>query len=144
MGWFSLRVDGPLAGSVSDLAYSLAAIAGPDPPSSTFVDEPRSPFAGPLDRDFQDRVAGWKDLGGLPVDPRVREVVDSQRRVFEALGCIVEEAEPDFSGAVEIFQVLRCWQVYLAITGQPLGGRKKAARTGEGLSGRAMALGGLR
>ena len=123
MGWSSLSVYGPMARSVSDLAYFLAAIAGPDPRSSTFVDEPGSRFAGPLDRDFKGvRVAWWKDLGGLPVDPRVREVVDSQWQVFESLGCIVEETEPDFSGAVEIFQVLRSWQVYLAITGLPLGG----------------------
>jgi len=30
------------------------------------------------------RVAWWRDLGGLPVDARVRQVVDDQRRRFEA------------------------------------------------------------
>jgi amidase len=37
-------------------------------------------------------------------------VVNAQRRVFESLGCIIEEAEPDFAGADEVFKVLRYWQ----------------------------------
>jgi amidase len=53
------------------------------------------------------RVAWWRDLGGLPVDPRVRAVVDSQRRIFESLGCIVEEAEPRFAGFDAVFKTLR-------------------------------------
>ncbi|HEU0293546.1 MAG TPA: amidase family protein, partial [Anaerolineales bacterium] len=35
--------------------------------------------------------------------------VDSTRAVFESLGCIVEEAEPDFSDADEIFKAWRAW-----------------------------------
>ncbi len=34
-------------------------------------------------------------------------VVDANRSVFEALGCVVEEAEPDFAGVDEAFPVLR-------------------------------------
>jgi amidase len=41
------------------------------------------------------------------VDPRVREIVNAQRPVFESLGCIVDEAEPDFTGADEVFKTLR-------------------------------------
>jgi len=52
-------------------------------------------------------VAWSKNLGGLPVDPRVTAVLEKQRKVFEGLGCIVEEAEPDLTGADEVFQVLR-------------------------------------
>jgi amidase len=126
MGWSSLSVDGPLARSVADLAFFLAALAGPDSRSSIFIDEPGTRFAAPLGRDFKGvRVAWWKDLGGLPVDPRVKEVVNSQRRVFESLGCVVEEAEPDFSGAEEVFQTLRSWQMYLTLTALPGGDVRK-------------------
>ena len=41
------------------------------------------------------------------MDPRVTAVLERQRKVFTDLGCIVEEAEPDFSGATEAFETLR-------------------------------------
>ncbi len=67
-------------------------------------------FARPLDRDFKGvRVAWFKDLGGVPFDPRVREIVDGHRKTFESLGCIVEQAEPDFSPAEVSFRILRAW-----------------------------------
>jgi amidase len=34
-------------------------------------------------------------------------VIDANRRVFESLGCTVEEAEPDFAGVDEAFPALR-------------------------------------
>jgi amidase len=52
-------------------------------------------------------VAWSRNLGGLPVDTRVTRVLEAQRKVFESLGCVVEPAEPDLSGADEAFQVLR-------------------------------------
>ena len=60
------------------------------------------------DRSFNGvRVAWFKDLGGAPFDPRVRAVVDGHRKTFESLGCIVEQAEPDFAPAEVAFRVLR-------------------------------------
>jgi amidase len=53
-------------------------------------------------------------LGGLPVDPRVTAVIEAQRSTFEALGCLVEDAEPDFSDADEVFKVWRAWRFALA------------------------------
>jgi len=35
--------------------------------------------------------------------------VDGQRNTFESLGCIVEQAEPDFTNAELAFRVLRDW-----------------------------------
>src|SRR5262249_30246067 len=75
--------------------------------------EDGSRFARPLQRDFKGvRVAWFKDLGGVPFDRRVREVVDSRRKTFESLGCTVEQAEPDFAGADEAFRVLRALAFY--------------------------------
>jgi amidase len=50
----------------------------------------------------------FKDLG-LPWEPDVTSAVKAQRKVFESLGCIVEEAEPDFLDAEECFMTLRHW-----------------------------------
>jgi amidase len=67
-------------------------------------------LAGPLERDFRGvRVAWFRDLGGVPFEGRVRAVVDGHRKTFEALGCVVEEAEPEFGLAEESFRVLRAW-----------------------------------
>jgi len=108
MGWSTLSVDGPMARTVADLALFLSALAGPDPRSPIALAEAGSRFALPLGRDFKGvRVAWWKDLGGLPVHPQVAAIVNAQRRVFDSLGCVVEEAEPDFADADVIFKVLR-------------------------------------
>ena len=107
-GGSTLSVDGPMARSVADVALLLSAIAGPDRRSPLALNDAGIGFARPLDRDVKGvRVAWWKDLDGLPVDARVREVVNAQRRTFESLGCIVEDAEPDLTGADEVFRTLR-------------------------------------
>jgi amidase len=108
LGWSPLSVDGPMARTVADVALFLNAIAGPDSRSPLAIAEPGTRFGGPLGRDFKGvRVAWWKDLGGLPFDPAVTRVVNAQRARFEALGCRVEDAEPDFTGADEAFKTLR-------------------------------------
>jgi len=106
--WNTLSVLGPLARTVSDCALLFGAMAGPDPRSPTSIDEPGRAFLAPLRRDFRKvRVAWSRDLGGLPMDPRVTAVLERRKKTFSELGCIVEEAEPDFTGATESFETLR-------------------------------------
>jgi amidase len=110
LAWSPLAVEGPMARTVADTALLLSAVAGPDSRCPIAIAEPGERFAGPLDRDFKGvRVAWFRDLGGLPFDGRVWTAVDAQRKVFESLGCIVEQAEPDFSGADDVFKTLRAW-----------------------------------
>ena len=109
-GWSTLSTKGCLGRSVADLALALSTIAGPDPNTPLAIDEPGDRFARPLDRSFKGvRVAWFKDLGGVPFDPRVRTVIDAHRATFESLGCIVEPAEPDFSPAEISFRTIRAW-----------------------------------
>ncbi len=106
--WSPLAVSGPIARSVADVALFLSAIAGPDPRNPLSIDEDPAKFSAPLGRDFKGvRVAWWRGLGGIPFEPEVRRIVDGSRRVFEDLGCVVEEAEPDFAGVDEAFPLLR-------------------------------------
>jgi amidase len=115
-GWFPISVQGPMARTVQDLALMLTAVAGPDPRAPISIAEPGVLFARPLERDFKGvRIAWSRDLGGLPVDPRVTQVLESRRHVFEDLGCIVEEGQPDFSHADEIFKVWRAWAFELEL-----------------------------
>jgi amidase len=113
--WATLSVDGPMARNVADVALLLSAIAGADDRSPISIEERGEVFARPLDRNFKGvRVAWAKDLGGLPFDSRVKQAVNAQRKAFEALGCIVEEAEPDLSGADEVFKDFRAWSYSLS------------------------------
>ena len=106
--WAPLSVLGPMGRSVADVALFLSAIAGPDPRSPLSLAEDGARFRAPLDRDFKGvRVAWWQGLGGIPFEPDVRSVVDANRRVFETLGCLVEDAEPDFAGVDQAFAALR-------------------------------------
>jgi amidase len=94
--------------TVEDVALLLSAIAGPDPRSPISLNEPAAHFRDSLSRSFKGvRVAWFKDLGGIPYHPVIRRVVDSNRKAFESLGCIVEEAEPDFTGTNAAFKTIR-------------------------------------
>ena len=108
--WSTLSTSGCLGRSVADLALALSTIAGPDSRAPLSINEPGEHFARPLNRSFKGvRVAWFKDLGGVPFDPRVRAVVDAHRETFESLGCVVDQAEPDFAPAEIAFRVLRAW-----------------------------------
>jgi amidase len=112
--WFPLSVQGPMARTVEDVALLLSAMAGPDPRAPIAIAEAGDRFRAPLGRDFRGvRVAWSRDLGGLPIDRRVTAVLDAQRGTFEALGCIVEDGQPDFTEARAIFQVWRAWHYAL-------------------------------
>ena len=114
VAWFPIPVQGPMARTVQDVALMLSTIAGPDTRSPMAIAEPGSLFTRPLERDFKDVKIAWsKDLGELPVDSRVTQALENQRHIFEDLDCIVEEGQPDFRDADEIFKVWRAWSFEL-------------------------------
>jgi amidase len=128
--WSTLSVDGPMARTVADVALLLSAMAGPDPRSPIAMDEPGRRFAEPLARNCRGlRIAWWKDLGGVPVDRRVRDLVDAQRRVFESLGCIVEEAEPDFIDFDAVFKTIRALAFLTGVAPRIAGRRDQVKET---------------
>ncbi len=105
--WLGLSVKGPMARTVDDCAFLLSVIAGPDARDQLAYPVDPSTFRQPLGRDFKGVKVAWcPDLGGLPLDPRVRATLDAQRATFEALGCTVVDVAPDLSGAEEAFQLL--------------------------------------
>jgi amidase len=117
VGWFTLPVKGPMSRTVQDTALMLSAIAGPDHRSPIAISEPGSLFSQPLERNFEGvRVAWSRDLGGLPVAPRVTEVIEAQRQVFENLGCRIDNCEPDFTDADESFKIWRAWYFELVLS----------------------------
>ncbi len=106
--WNTLAVAGPMARTVEDVALFLSVLAGPDARDPIALDEAGAGFATIAERDFAGtRVAWGTDLGGLPVERAVSAVLASRRGVFDDMGCAVEEASPNLSGADEVFQTLR-------------------------------------
>ena len=117
VGWFHISVEGPMARTVQDTALMLSAIAGPDPRSPISITEPGNLFARSLERNFKDvRIAWSRDLGLLPVDSQVTEVIEKQRHVFRELGCVIDEGQPDFTDADEVFKIWRAWRLELALS----------------------------
>ena len=115
-GWGSLSVTGPMARTVEDLALYLSAMAGPDARDPLAIDEDGARFRISLARDFKGARIAWSpDMGGLAVDKRVSSIIDAQRAVFEQLGCIVENACPDFRDAHEVFMALRAFSFELQL-----------------------------
>jgi amidase len=110
VGWSTLSTDGPMGRTVDDVALQLSVMAGHDKRSPMSIPESGKGYAGSLQRDFKGvRIAWSKDLGGRPIDAENSRVTESQKHVFEDLGCIVEDAEPDLSSTDEIFQSLRAY-----------------------------------
>ena len=119
IGWFPISVQGAMGRTVEDVALQLSAIAGPDDRQPISIAEPASVFAAPLERDFQGVKIAWSpDFGDLPVDARVSSAIEAQRGTFEGLGCVVEDALPDFRDADEVFKAWRAWR--FASTYEPL------------------------
>ncbi|CAM3573256.1 amidase [Aeromicrobium ponti] len=111
-----LGVQGPIARSVDDAFFMMSVISGPDNRSPLSIEEPGEKFLEPVQPDLKGlRIAYSTDFGGiLPVEPEVRSNLEEQVKVFQDLGCQVEEACPDLHEAEEVFQVLRAWEFELS------------------------------
>jgi amidase len=111
--FFGFTVKGPMARSVADVAFLLSAMAGADARDPFCYPVDPSVFAKRLERSFKSTRLAWcLDLGGLPLDRRVKAVLETQRKTFIDLGCVVEEACPDLKGADEVFLTLRAWNYW--------------------------------
>ena len=106
--WETLSVLGPMGRNVSDVALLLSVMAGADPLDPISITESPERYREPLARDFKGARIAWSpDLGQFPVAPVVLSTLEGSLTHFTDLGCNVEPAHPDFSGAADIFQVLR-------------------------------------
>ena len=112
LAWQTFSVSGPVARNVRDCAFFMSVLAGPDERIPLSIDQPGSQFAQQLEgRNFQGvRVAMFRYMG-LPWEPEVKEAIRAQAKVFESIGCVVEEAEPDYRDANECFLAWRHWAI---------------------------------
>jgi amidase len=110
----TMGVIGPMARSVPDLALLLSVQAGYDARVPLSIAGDGAAFRAPPARDFKGtRIAWTGDYGGcIPYEAGVLDLCKSALKTFEAMGCIVEEAMPEFSMEAlwRAFLPLRAWQ----------------------------------
>jgi amidase len=110
----SMGVVGPMARNVADLALLLSVQAGYDARAPLSMTGDGAMFRGPLETDFRGKRIAWAGdfAGEVPYEPGVLEVCKAALKTFEAIGCVVEEARPDYSidAVWRAFVRLRAWQ----------------------------------
>ena len=88
-----LSQSGPMSRTVRDSALLLQVLAGHDRRDPGSLREVPADYLAAADRDVRGlRIAWSPDYGYAPVEPEVTEVTARAARVFEELGCSVEEA----------------------------------------------------
>lgn len=110
-------VSGPMARNVPDVALLLDAMSGVHTADCLSMPREAVPYLTAVEQALQQnkhalRVAFSPDLGVTPVDPEVASIVEKAAKQFEALGCTVEVAHPDFSDMEDIFQTNRAMLFY--------------------------------
>ena len=104
---------GPLARTVADAALMLSVMAGPDEMDRTSLPDAPADYVGRLGEGVRGlRVAFSPDLDTLRVDPDVAAVVRDATRVFETLGCAVEEVKTGFADSHEMIRMM--WNAHEA------------------------------
>ena len=104
----SLWVEGPMARTVSDLALMLDAMATLTPHDPLSRPGPAGGYQAAMRQARPPKRVGFSsNLGLRSVDPEVAALCQAAVRRFTDMGCAVDGEVPDFSGAIDSFQVLR-------------------------------------
>ena len=86
--------SGPMARNVRDAAILLEVLAGHDPRDPGSLRSPAPDFLEALDDGVRGLRLAWSTgMGYAEIDPEVASVTSEAARVFEELGCTVEEPE---------------------------------------------------
>jgi amidase len=113
----SMGVPGPMARNAADLALLLSVLAGFDHRAPLSMDSSSAQFRGDLKADMKGKRIAWVgDFGGFaPYEAGVLEVCRTALQTFESLGCVVEEAFPDYP-------LDKVWGSFIRLRGWQQGG----------------------
>jgi len=107
-----------MARTVADLAMLLSIQAGYDARLPLSIDGDGTRFQEPLKIDLKGKRIAWAGdfKGYLPFEPGVLDVCKAALKTFESMGCIVEEAQPNYpvDAVWRAWLQLRAWQAGLA------------------------------
>ncbi len=108
LGWTPLSVQGPMGRSVADTLLLLQAQVSDDSrdPLAGRVDPAEFAAITPVDLSTI-RVAISEDLGGLPLDPRIRATFRERIALIKGAFKSCIDRDPDMTDADESFAILR-------------------------------------
>ncbi len=90
-----------------DAGLLLSAIAGRDDRTPIALDDDPAAFASAMPSDLRGLRVAWSwDLDGLPIEAEVQRVLGELRTALVDAGCVVEDVEPDLSGADEAWETI--------------------------------------
>ena len=94
----SMGVVGSMARTVADLAMLLSIQAGYDARLPLSMDGDGTRFQEPLKIDLKGKRIAWAGdfKGYLPFEPGVLDICKTALKTFESMGCVVEEAQPNY------------------------------------------------
>jgi amidase len=113
----SMGVLGPMARNVRDLAMLLAVQAGYDDRVPLSMDTSPTVLQGRLETDLNGKRIAWVgDFNGyIPYEPGVLDVCKVALKTFQSMGCIVEEALPNYP-------IDKVWHAWLRLRAWQTGG----------------------
>jgi amidase len=112
-----MGVSGPMARTVPDLALLLSVQAGYDARVPLSMESGGEMFAGKLAASVKGKRIAWAGdfKGAVPYEAGVLDTCRPALKAFEALGCKVEEACPDYP-------VDKVWDTFVKLRGWMQGG----------------------
>jgi Asp-tRNA(Asn)/Glu-tRNA(Gln) amidotransferase A subunit family amidase len=114
LGWTPISVAGPMGRSVADTCLLLAAQIGDGGGDPLAAPVDAAAFVAPGEIDLAClRVAVSEDLGGTPVDRRIRATLRERVALFAGAFRSCDWRDPDMTGADRAFEVVRA-QNFLA------------------------------
>jgi amidase len=108
LGWTPISVQGPMGRNVADTLLLLQAQVSDDSrdPLASCVDAAEFSAIAPVDLSRL-RVAVSEDLGGIPLDPRIRATFRERVDIIKSTFKSCERRDPDMAGADEAFGIVR-------------------------------------
>ena len=107
--------SGPLARNVRDAATLLQALAGYDSRDMTAMREEPPDFVAAVAQRLEGLRVAWSvDLGYAAVDAEVARIAAEGARVFEDLGCVVEEPQISLQHPIEYFMTIFSTGAYVS------------------------------
>ena len=107
--------SGPMSRTVGDSALLLQVMAGHDPRDPGSLRTPPPDFVAAAARGVRGMRIAWSpDYGYAPVDPEVAEITSRAARLFEEMGCAVEESGLALEDPFEPFMTLFAGYSYAA------------------------------
>ena len=107
--------SGPLARNVRDAATLLQALAGYDSRDMTAMREEPPDFVAAVGQGVEGLRVAWSvDLGYASVDAEVARIAAEGARMFEELGCVVEEPQISLQHPIEYFMTIFSTGAYVS------------------------------